>query len=180
MKRLHAGLRELFPCKGKILPGGFQCAPGKTAVIVLQRMGGMGFNTGEQKVLKGMVVYPGLNIVKVPHKAVSIPSGPCACGAEAVPEAGAQDKVQPPLGLLHQPQVQRRTGPAPPRALKQRLYNLPGLGRLLGLVPRIVPAAGITEQYSLMPGNDILVAGAVLSRHRETAALAVEEVYRLP
>ncbi len=105
MKRLHAGFSEFVPGKVEVLLGGFQSAPGRAIVITLQHMGGVGLNTSEQEILKRMVMNPGSNVIEIAYKSVCVSGGPGAGCAVPVPETGAENEVQPPLGLLHQARI---------------------------------------------------------------------------
>lgn len=76
MKGLHAGPGEPLPGKGEVLPGRSQGALRKAVIIASQRVGGMGLDAGEQEILKGMVVDPGLDVVEVSYQAIGIPGAP--------------------------------------------------------------------------------------------------------
>ena len=180
MGRVYTGLPEFLPGEAVVLNGGVEGVAAERIVIAPEGFGGIGFDACKEKVFIGVVMDPGGHIVKVAHEVVRNAGGPGRGGPVAVAEAGAQDEIQAPLGLLHQAQIEHLVLFAGSCAFKERLDHLAGLGGLLGSVSRVMPAAAEGDGLSQVVGQEILVAGAVLSGYREAAALAEEKVCDFP
>lgn len=155
MGRVYTGLPEFLPGEAVVLNGGVEGVAAERIVVAPEGFGGIGLNACKEKVFIGVVMDPGGHIVKVAHEVVRNAGGPGRGGPVAVAEAGAQDEIQAPLGLLHQAQIEHLILFAGSCVFKERLDHLAGLGGLLGSVSRVMPAAR-RRRWSLpdgWPGN---------------------------
>ena len=160
--------------KGKVLASGVhQCIAAVGIGLVECRLC---FDGREEIVFKGVVVNAGIAVVHRTDDTVCPAGDACGCGAISVAEAHRQDKIHTPAGFCLQAVTDGRRMSDGTAECDCRFCRLQ---RLLGKVSRIVPAAAIGFDDTVVLGDNVGMAWRMMSRDITSASLGGNESEQL-